>query len=221
MAQRRRSRGGRTPELGAVPDRDELRELLAALAAGHVPADRELDRLYPEAVRKLSRTHWTPAHAAVRAAAWLAPHPGARVLDVGSGVGKLCIVGALTTAGEFTGIERHAPLVEVAAEVARVYAVPRVRFRAGDATAVDWSGFDGVYLYNPFAADVEIDGAEGAGVAAHADAWIERAVARLADLRPGARVAIYVGLGAPMPAGLRLEWEERIGAWPLSSWVRV
>ena len=43
--------------------------------------------------------HWTPVHVARRAAQFLVTGPETRVLDVGSGPGKFCLVGALATQG--------------------------------------------------------------------------------------------------------------------------
>jgi hypothetical protein len=211
MARAQRSKG-----LGAVLDRPELHELLRGLAAGEEAADRDLDRVYPEAVRKLSRTHWTPVEAARRAAQWLVTRPGAKILDVGSGAGKFCIVGALVTQGEFTGVERHAPLVAVATAVARTYRIERARFRAGDATREDCRGYDGIYLYNPFA--VEIDVEAPAADARDEDAWRERTRERLATVAPGTRIVTYAG-GVAMPDGLRCEWSESVGGRELEYWV--
>ncbi len=58
--------------------------------------DVTFDDLYPEDIQNLSPMHWTPVDIARRASNFLAI-PNARVLDIGSGVGKFCI-----TAGFFT-----------------------------------------------------------------------------------------------------------------------
>jgi len=61
--------------------------VLARLRAGELVDDAAFDELFPPWARALSRVHFTPVRAAVRAAAWLAARPGARVLDVGAGAG--------------------------------------------------------------------------------------------------------------------------------------
>ena len=63
------------------------RELRDALARREAVSDAELDQVFPEELRDRTHLHWTPIAVAVRAAALLAPTPGARILDVGFGWG--------------------------------------------------------------------------------------------------------------------------------------
>lgn len=166
--------------------------------------DREFDRIFPKSAQKVARALFTPVAVARRAAELLVPRPGARVLDVGSGAGKFCFVGALATRGVFTGVELDDELVTVAKTLAREHAVPRVSFKTGDALAVDWSGYDGVYLYNPFSAATEARFVE----------QVAATVAKLQTLKPGARVAVLNGFGGELP-----DWdpvaEEKVGALTL------
>jgi hypothetical protein len=68
-------------------------------------SDLAFDALYERRIRELSPQHWTPVRIARRAAELLTLSGAKRILDVGSGVGKFCIVGALTTEAQFVGIE--------------------------------------------------------------------------------------------------------------------
>ncbi len=88
---------------------------------GCVNTNADFDHVYPDWVRSLSERHWTPVDVAERAAELLVTSAGVRVLDVGSGAGKFCIIGALTTEGKFCGIEQRAHLIDVAREAARHY----------------------------------------------------------------------------------------------------
>src|ERR1043165_6513651 len=115
--------------------------------------DALFDRIYPDHVQKLSRLHFTPVSVALRAAAWLAPEPGMRILDAGAGAGKLCMVAALSHVGRWHGIEHDPSLVAVASPAARELAVAHcTRFAVGDLLAIDWRAFDSLYFYNPFEA---------------------------------------------------------------------
>src|SRR5436305_754412 len=68
--------------------------------------DKAFDQLYPEHIRKLSQLHWTPVDIASKAADFLAI-PCARVLDIGSGVGKFCLAaGSFHPETLFFGIEQ-------------------------------------------------------------------------------------------------------------------
>jgi len=75
--------------------------------------DERFDLLYPPHILALSSQHWTPATVARTAAEFLVPEPNTRVLDIGCGPGKFCIVGAQTTDGHFTGVEQRPELANV------------------------------------------------------------------------------------------------------------
>ncbi len=130
-----------------MSDFDVVRDAVRELADD---ADERFDLVYPTDFTRFRRQHATPVEVCARAAAWLAPHAGARVLDVGSGAGRFCITGALTTAGHFTGIEQRAWLVDAAREAAKNLRATETEFVCGDIRSVDWSAFDGFYLFNPF-----------------------------------------------------------------------
>jgi cyclopropane fatty-acyl-phospholipid synthase-like methyltransferase len=193
------------------------------IRAGRVVNDASWDRLYPRWVRGPSRTHWTPVVVARRAAELLVTRPGARVLDVGAGVGKLCVVGALTTEGVFTGIEQRAHLVEIAREVARRCRVGRCRFVHGDMSALDWRQFDALYLYNPFAEHLpghnQIDQTIDASPERYRK-YVHFAQQAFADLPPGARVVTYHGFGGEMPPSWHEASAERFGAGRLELWIK-
>ena len=190
----------------------ELTQMLTALAAGDRVSEREFDLIFPSEVRKFSRTHWTPLAAALRAAQLLAPNPGARVLDVGSGCGKLCLISALTTKGQFTGIEQDRDFAATATSIAKLHRIPRVQFIAGDALERDWSKYESLYLFNPFANHVENE-AEFLRI-------VEKVTQKLASLGPATRVVTYHGFGGQMPSTFVQELAEAIGPGILQLWVK-
>jgi len=179
--------------------------------------DTDFDALVPLELRHLSNLHWTPAHVALRAAQLLAPEPGARVLDIGAGIGKLCIVGALATRASWTGIEQQAVLVAAAERLARSFGVEdRTTFHHGDAFSLAWDEFDALYFYNPF--ELPLFPKEPSDSFRVATAETER---RLAALRSGTRVVTLYGFGGTMPACFELLRHERISPsdGDLACWV--
>jgi SAM-dependent methyltransferase len=160
--------------------------------------DEAFDAFYPDAVRAASAAFWTPVDVALEAAAMLVTRPGARVLDVGSGAGKFCVVGALATGASFVGVEKQRALAEVARDhAARLGA--SARFVVGRPDAVDWSAFDAIYLFDPFRV---LPAADGPGV----EIARERPLADillterlLSGARPGTRVVTYCGFGGDVP----------------------
>jgi hypothetical protein len=189
-------------------------------------SDARFDQLYPEPLRAVSTVHFTPVSVAVRASLWLAGGGAADILDVGAGAGKLCLIGAAVTGARFTGVERRAHLVSEAVALGRRLGLDRTRFLHGEAQDLPWDGFQAFYLFNPFgeaASDPEewIDAA--AAAPASASAALAEVLRRLVLMPPGTRVAVYCGLGAPMPPGYHLEATEtrRVDAGKLELWLRT
>jgi SAM-dependent methyltransferase len=119
--------------------------------------DATFDDLYPEHIQELSRMHWTPVDIARKAGNFLAI-PNARVLDIGSGVGKFCITaGFFHPETSFYGIEQREELFTFAQIAKAEIDLPNVSFMHGNLTELDFSCFDHFYFYNPFFENVEPD----------------------------------------------------------------
>ena len=188
--------------------------------------DEDFDLLYPPEVRAASPMFWTPVRVAVRAAELLVGNRrGAKVMDVGSGPGKLCIVGALTTSGHFTGVEQRPQLVNAARGAAsQLHVGTSVSFVLGRLDEIDWASYDAFYFYNPFMENMY-------SPECHYDRTIELSKPRfvrdiagarrgLRRAREGARVVTYHGLGDELPGQFHLEHSEIAGSDCLEVWVR-
>jgi SAM-dependent methyltransferase len=197
------------------------RDPVKRLQAGDHVDDRDWDQLYPAWVRALSRKHWTPVAVAQRAAEWLVTDSKTRVLDVGSGAGKFCAVGALTSGAVFTGVEQRPHLVDTARQMVRSNCIKRCTFIQGNARDLDWNAYDAFYLFNPFAENLPgypfIDDA----IERHPRrfrTYVAAITAILASSRAGTRLCTYYGLGADMPPGWRHIRQEKLHGGPLSLW---
>ncbi len=167
--------------------------------------DHQFDHLAPRELRHLSAAHWTPVRAAVRAASLLCAGKNTRVLDVGSGIGKVCAIGALSGEGLWVGVEHHPRLVESATALARSLGVARrTRFLSADAFSIDWSEFDALYFYNPF----ELQLSRDHDAIASPTEQIARVQQRLAALPSCTRVVTLHGFGGVMPASFDLLYHE-------------
>ena len=204
---------------------DRLDRLQRALREGTRVHDRDFDAVYPLDVRSVSSTFWTPVPIAQRAAELLVRDAASCVLDVGSGAGKVCIVGALRTGATFTGIEHRPHLVAIARDAAeRLDASRKTRFVHGDLREVEWGGFDAFYLYNPFSENLY-------GPRDHFDDTVELSRARfcrdvdavyraLERAAAGTRVVTYHGFGCALPPCYRSELREGAGSDVLELWIR-
>jgi predicted RNA methylase len=125
--------------------------IAASLRAGQYDLDREFDRFLPIKWRAASHWCWTPIRVAARVAAWLDELSIRTLLDIGSGPGKFCIVGAITGGCVFLGLEQRPRLVEVARTLAKLFGVEdRVCFLDATFGEAPVPLADAYYLYNPF-----------------------------------------------------------------------
>lgn len=119
--------------------------------------DAAFDWMYPEHCQLLSLKHWTPLPMARKAAEFLA-EPGARVLDIGSGIGKFCLAaGYHFPATFFYGVEQRRELIFHAEEAKGHTRLANVNFIYANITQVNFREFDHFYFYNSFYENIDPD----------------------------------------------------------------
>jgi SAM-dependent methyltransferase len=199
------------------------RPVARALRTGQRVIDRDLDEVFPLEARRASKVHWTPVAVAAHAARLLADRPGATILDVGSGVGKFCLVAAATVRARIRGIEQRAHLVEIARRAAVKLEVD-VEFIHGTLDSQDPRHVDGIYLFNPFAENLSPmrdridDSVELTPQRYRRD--VEATERFLRGARMGTRVVTYCGFGGTMPDDYVLSVREWHGS-SLELWVKT
>ncbi len=204
-----------------VPNWQVPESIAAALQQGDDLDDPSFDRIYPGGHRFRSSTHWTPVEVARRACAMLAPTAADRILDIGSGVGKFCLIGALTSPGSWIGIEQDAGMVRAAAIAARALGIEaRVEFRQGSIEKLRFAEFTAFYLFNPFE-EVLYTAKEGTeGRRKKFRTLVEHVEEKLSFTAPGTRVVTYHGMGGEMPSCFELMVREPARDSELCLWVR-
>ncbi len=169
---------------------------------GYPAEDEQFDRIYPVEIRDLSWRHWTPVAVARQAAEFLVSESGTRVLDLGCGPGKFCIVGALTTAGHFTGVEQRQHLADLAHVTIQRERIPNAEIIHANITDIDVLAYDAFYLFNPFEENLFKRGKIDASVAfseALYEQYIEHVAAELARVPLGTNLVTYGGLCEEVP----------------------
>lgn len=205
-------------------EEDHDARLAEALKEGVPLSDSVFDLVYPPPVRAVSAVFWTPVSVALRAAELLVVDPTSRVLDVGSGAGKFCIVGALSTGASFTGLEHRPHLVELARSAAKRLGA-RARFVHGRLANDSLEDIDALYFFNPFAENAFPP-------EDHLDHTVELSLDRalfdvelaerlLARAKVGTRVVTYHGFGGDMPPTYTLELTEKHRTDQLELWVKT
>jgi|SRR5690606_11586004 len=117
--------------------------------------DHLFNTLYPSRIKKLSVRHWTSVEVAKLAANYLVDKPKCKVLDIGSGAGKFCLVGAASTKGCFYGVEQRIELVKLSQKIARRHNIDSVDFIHSNITEISFSDYEAFYFYNPFYENID------------------------------------------------------------------
>tara|TARA_R110001592_G_scaffold181715_2_gene424540 strand:- start:2130 stop:2717 length:588 start_codon:yes stop_codon:yes gene_type:complete len=112
--------------------------------------DADFDKTYLKRYQELSKIHWTPVEIIKLSVQWLTHGANTKILDIGSGVGKFCIVGALISNAKFTGVEIRKTLVDEAQKVKKKLKTDNVNFLNEDITGIDFNDYNSFYYFNPF-----------------------------------------------------------------------
>jgi len=114
-------------------------------------SDDEFDGIYPFDIRELSKQHWTSVFVAKISSDYFCNRKPVKVLDIGSGVGKFCFVGAtLHPTSEYHGIDIRQKFIDISNTLKNEHAVPNVSFFHQDVLQMDFSGYDAIYFFNSF-----------------------------------------------------------------------
>ena len=157
--------------------------------------DEDFDSIFKSHISSHSNLHWTPLKIARTAAKWLCTDDSSKILDIGSGVGKFCTVGALTTNGNYIGVEKRGNLVNISNVIIQQNKIKNVEFINDNFTQLDFSNYTGFYLYNPFweniANDCLIDNKIPISEALYQE-YNKILSIKLSALQPGVLVATYL-----------------------------
>jgi len=201
---------------------ETIKKIRFCYAQGKFTSYHAFDSLFPSAIRAHSRSYFTPVQVAFEASLFLAYKKGCRVLDIGSGAGKFCILGSLFTDGTFTGLESRPDWRDASESVRMQFGLPRVEFKLGDVFNEDWSPYSGFYLFNPFNTPerVTIHKDEEGNNRSMREGG-ERVLKKLESMPRGIRVATYHGLGTEMPDTFRELDRIKIGTGILAFYEKI
>lgn len=175
--------------------------------------DELFDKLYPLSIQVLARKHWTPLLIARKAASFLTSDNNARILDIGSGVGKFCLTAAYFKPDAFYyGVEQRKSLINYADTTKSTLGIENVSFIHGNFTQLDFRNYDHFYFFNSFyenlsgtnKIDDSIDYSRGLYN------YYNRYLYQQLELKPaGTKLATYHSLEEEVPEGYRLIGSEK------------
>ena len=120
------------------------------LRKGIILEDTFFNTMYPTEIRPLAETHFTHIHIAKMATEFLVQKTGTKVLDIGSGAGKFCMIGASLSDGFFTGVELRKKFYDLSQRLLKKYKISNAQFIQANITSIDFQDYDAFYLFNPF-----------------------------------------------------------------------
>lgn len=132
-------------------DRPAMRSINNTSSGQWFYSDPAFNALYPLSIQALAKFHWTSLPIALKAARFLAGDGNAKILDIGSGVGKFCLAGAYSTPNaSYYGIEQRKSLIDHAEAARTKLCLENVSFIHGNFTQLDLRKYDHFYFYNAF-----------------------------------------------------------------------
>lgn len=171
-------------------------------------SDELFNAQYPPSISALAGRHWTPLSVARYSAQFLAATNGARVLDIGSGVGKFCLAAAhFEPSALFYGVEQRKRLIHQADKIKDSLCLENVSFIHTNFTQIDFRNYDHFYFYNSFYENLDgtdkID--DSLEYSSELYNYYNRYLYKQLQQRPaGTRLATYHSLEYEIPAGYHL-----------------
>ena len=128
-----------------------IQEIYEIIGRGGLPPDELLDALLPEDVRTYADQHFAGTYAISLACNFLISSSAAHILDIGSGTGKFCLLGALLhKEAQFTGVEYRDSFVQIAENLRLKMCLENVNFQCKNILDYPFSAHTGVFMFNPF-----------------------------------------------------------------------
>jgi SAM-dependent methyltransferase len=186
-------------------------------------SDEQFNQLYPEPIQLLAQRHWTPLKVARAAASFLAVKNGARILDIGSGVGKFCLGAAFYRPNAmFYGVEQRKSLVCNAELAKQVLGLGNASFIHGNFTQLDLKDYDHFYFYNSFYENLSYTDKIDQSIVYSGELYnyYNRYLYNQLSQKPaGTRLATYHSLEDEIPQGYQLVGSEMDHL--LKFWIKI
>ncbi len=186
--------------------------------------DSDFDLIFEEQIQEAAGIHFTPVKVAKLAARYLAPQKDIKVLDIGSGAGKFCMIGSVCTEGSFFGVEQRERLHLEALRISQKYNLTNVSFINTNITNIDFKDYDAFYIFNAFYENISLFGGS-----IDDDIELKRELyesyslyvkEQLADMPIGTKLVTYFSFGKEIPDNYEINYlafDEKLKLWEKTS----
>jgi len=169
--------------------------------------DQDFDQLYPIRYRSISKIHWTPVDVIKIAVDWLNEKTPCKILDIGSGVGKFCLLGSILSKSTFVGVEKRKNLFDQSKKTAELLEIKRVHFINENVVNIDFTDYDAFYYFNPFCEQIAtsdwIDKKSEFSVEKYGE-YEQHVFFQLQKMPKGTRVVTYCSNDFSLPASYQI-----------------
>lgn len=184
-------------------------------------SEEGFNALLPGHLQKVSRIYFTPFYVARIAAQWLTEDGQKKILDIGAGVGKFCIAGAVNSDSEFHGVEYRPSLVKLANRIIAHYEIRNAFIHKGNVVETDFERFDAFYMYNPFYENLAHSDRLNSEVELARSLYVHyfnHTEQKLDKTRPGTRLVTFHGNNFEVPGSFKKLKEAENGS--LKLWIK-
>lgn len=181
--------------------------------------DEEFDQIYPEAIRKVADTHFTPIQVSKFAAKIIADRPNIKILDIGAGVGKFCTIGSVCSEGYFVGVEQRKGLYEIAKGICKRYKLTNVEIINANILDISFADFEAFYFFNSFQENLSVSDRIDDEVQLKRELFREYSLFvrdQLAAMPKGTKIVTYYSLLSEIPKNYTLTlsaFDEKLKVW--------
>ncbi len=184
-----------------------VRRIKELIEKGELPPDELMDGVLPDEYKLHAARHFSGCYIIKLAAEFLSEVFNPRILDIGSGSGKFCQLGALIHPyTQFTGVEYRLDLVDIALELKRDFQLDNVKFINENIVNHSFQPYNGFFMFNPF-----LEHRNAAARMDHFQDAPEKEMEyshyvqdQLSQCQPGARLATFYVLKNQIPSNFKV-----------------
>ena len=200
-------------------------DLIERLQSRQYVDDTEFDRVFPAYYQLQSSIHWSSILVAYQIAEWIELFNKNKLVDIGCGVGKLCLLLGILTKYEIFGIEQRLKLVLVAKQIIEKNKFENISITQMNMLDLDWEDFDIYYLYNPFQEHLINSGISILERDLDFDRkfyaqYTSEVYKQLCTAKPGKVLITFHGYGGSVPPGWKMIASKHIDDGELTMWIK-